>query len=149
DPADRALVNPASSGERLLAEGATASRTRRQAQHGDSTARAALTLDSAYYSARDLDVYPLLLAPLALHYPERALAENRAGRARVVVMIDAAGKVQKVSVEESDPPGYFEEAARKTLEAAVFSAARRRGLPVGSRVVINLDFDPAAATNAP
>lgn len=149
-PTARALASPAASrGTPVKEEGARPARTRRQAQLGDNPARGALAADSTYYSARDLDVYPVLLVPLALYYPERALSENRAGRARAVVTIDAAGRVQQVSVEESDPPGYFEEAARKTLEGALFSAARRHGLPVGSRVVITLDFDPAAAMKAP
>lgn len=100
--------------------------------------------DPTYYPARELDVYPALLAPLAIRYPERALAENRAGRALVMLLIDAAGKVDDVAIVEADPPGYFEEAARKTLETAAFSPARKNGVPVRSRVLIHIRFDPRA-----
>lgn len=103
------------------------------------------TTDVTYYPARQLDVYPALLAPLSITYPERALAEDRAGRALVMVLIDAGGKVNEVTIVEADPPGYFEDAARKTFEQAAFSAARRNGMPVRSRVLIHLNFDPRTA----
>jgi protein TonB len=101
--------------------------------------------DVTYYPARQLDVYPALLAPLSIAYPERASAEDRAGRALIMVLIDARGQVTEVTVIEADPPGYFEDAARKTLERAAFSPGRRNGIPVRSRVLIQLNFDPRAA----
>jgi len=100
--------------------------------------------DATYYPARELDVYPALLAPLTVRYPERERPHT--GRALVMLLVDAAGKVNDVTVVESDPPGRFEEAARETFQAAVFSAARRNGMPVRSRVLIHLEFDPRAAT---
>jgi protein TonB len=101
--------------------------------------------DVAYYPARQLDVYPALLAPLSIAYPERASAEDRAGRALAMVLIDARGHVTEVTVMEADPPGYFEDAARRTLERAAFSPGRRNGIPVRSRVLIQLNFDPRTA----
>lgn len=99
--------------------------------------------DPTYYPARQLDVYPALLAPLAPVYPPRALAEGRSGHVLVLVLIDAAGRVDEVSVVEAEPRDYFEEAAKQTFASAQFSPARRNGLPVKSRVLIHLDFDPA------
>jgi TonB family protein len=101
--------------------------------------------DAAYYPARELDVYPALLVPLSIVYPERASAEDRAGRALIMVLIDARGYVTDVTVMEADPPGYFEDAARKTLDHAAFSPGRRNGIPVRSRVLIQLSFDPRTA----
>ncbi len=101
--------------------------------------------DVAYYSARQLDEYPALLAPLAIRYPERALAQRRAGRVLVRVTIDAAGRVRDASVVEAEPAGHFEDAAREALIAAAFSPGRRNGLPVGSRVLIQLRFDAETA----
>jgi TonB family protein len=101
--------------------------------------------DVTYYPALQLDVYPALLAPLSIAYPERTSAEDRAGRALVMVLIDARGHVAEVTVMEADPPGYFEDAARKTLERAAFSPGRRNGIPVRSRVLIQLNFDPRTA----
>ena len=100
--------------------------------------------DPTYYPARQLDVYPALLAPLTPAYPPRALAEGRGGRVLVLVLIDAAGRVDEVSVVEAEPPDYFEDAAKRTFENAQFSPARRNGMPVKSRVLIHLDFDPAS-----
>lgn len=101
--------------------------------------------DPTYYPTRELDVYPALLSPLTIVYPEPALREHRTGRVLVLVLIDAAGRVDDVSLVEADPAGYFEDAARRTLAAAQFSPARRAGLPVKSRVLIRLDFDPREA----
>lgn len=100
--------------------------------------------DPTYYPARQLDVYPALLAPLAPAYPPRALDEGRSGHVLVLVLIDAAGRVDEVSVVEAEPRDYFEEAAKQTFANAQFSPARRNGLPVKSRVLIQLDFDPTS-----
>jgi len=100
-------------------------------------------VDTTYYPARQLDVYPAPLEPLAIRYPERALHENKAGRALVMLLIDAYGKVDDVAIVEAEPAGYFEDAAVKTFEHVRFTAARRNGMPVRSRVLIHLNFDPA------
>jgi protein TonB len=104
--------------------------------------------DATYYPARELDVYPALLSPLVLDYPERALREDRRGRVLLMLLIDAAGRVDDIAVVEAEPPGYFEAAARKAFEQASFSGARRNGLPVRSRVLIHVDFDPRTAEQA-
>lgn len=105
-------------------------------------------VDVTYYSARQLDHYPALLAPLAIRYPERAFAEGRAGRALVMVTMDAAGRVADASVVEAEPAGFFEDAAREALKAAAFSPGRRNGLPVGSRLLIRIEFDPNGTVTA-
>jgi protein TonB len=100
--------------------------------------------EAHYYPARELDVYPALLSPLELEYPEQALREVARGRVAVMLLIDAAGRVDDVAVMEAEPPGYFESAARKALQHARFSGARRNGMPVGSRVLVHVDFDAHA-----
>ena len=123
----------------------TATSARSRSRGNADAAGIAPATDIEYYPAQQLDVYPALLAPLSIAYPERALIENRAGRALVMVMIDAAGRVSDAAVVEAEPPGYFEDAARKTFEQAAFSPARRNGMPVRSRVLIRVNFDPRAA----
>lgn len=120
----------------------------RSADGTEATLSLAPAADATYYPARQLDVYPAPLTPLAVPYPERALQDNRAGRALVMLLIDAYGKVDEVAVVEAEPAGYFEEAAMKTFEHVRFSAARRNGLPVRSRVLIHLNFDPAERATA-
>lgn len=109
----------------------------------EATISLAPAADTTYYPTRQLDVYPAPLTPIAVPYPERALQDNKAGRALVMLLIDAYGKVDEVAVVEAEPAGYFEDAAMKTFEHVRFSAARRNGLPVRSRVLIHLNFDPA------
>lgn len=132
----------------------TRARERPVREEGDGRGRTAegvvppRPVDLTYYSARQLDHYPALLAPLAIRYPERALAHGRAGRAVVMVTIDAAGRVGDASVVEAEPAGFFEDAAREALSAAAFSPGRRNGVPVRSRVLIQVQFDPDATVTA-
>ena len=108
----------------------------------------AAPFDPTYYPARELDAYPALLRPLAIRYPERALAEQRGGRVLVMLRLSASGKIDEAAVVEAAPEGYFEAAALDALKHAAFSAARRNGMPVRSRVLINVSFDPQAAAAA-
>ncbi len=119
-----------------------------RAAEGTETAWLAPHHDPTYYAARQLDTYPALLSPLDVLYPERAIRERRSGRVLVLLLIDADGKVDDVTVVEADPPGHFEHAARAAFETARFSAGRRSGVPVKSRVLIHLDFDPRDARTA-
>jgi len=114
----------------------------RSADGTAASAAVAPSADTTYYPARELDVYPAPLTPLAVPYPERALQDSKGGHALVMLLIDAYGKVDEIAVVETEPAGYFEAAAVKTFEDARFSAGRREGVPVRSRVLIRLDFDP-------
>ena len=93
--------------------------------------------DPTYYPARQLDVYPALAGTLEVRYPGAADAK---GRVLLLVLIDAAGLVDDVSVVESEAPGYLEDDARRALGAARFKPALRRGLPVKSRLLVEIDY---------
>ena len=102
-----------------------------------------LASDPTYYSIDELDVYPSLLAPLSLHDAASGRGAGRTGRVRATLLIDAAGRVNEVTIMASEPPDDFDEEARTALQRAVFSAARRNGLPVASRVTISVEFGTA------
>ena len=104
--------------------------------------------DLIYYPARELDVYPVPLAPLRFDYPERAAREWVGGSVRLMLLLDEAGAVDSVSVVAAEPPGYFEDAARAVLAAARFFPARKDARAVKSRVLIGVNYDPAAAAGA-
>jgi protein TonB len=105
-------------------------------------------VDPVYYSARELDVYPLPLAPLTAAYPSHLLNAQVAGNVLVSVLVNEAGTVDRVTVVAGEPPGYFEEHAHATLASARFIPGRRDGKAVRSRVTVRVDFNPAAPASA-
>lgn len=105
--------------------------------------------DTTFYPARQLDVYPRLLAPIQVQYPAAAAQSQVSGEALVMLMIDEYGGVNEVSVVQSMPAGYFEESALAAFASARFSPARKDGRIVRSRVLVNLKFNPDGPTIVP
>lgn len=99
--------------------------------------------DPTYYPARQLDVYPMLAARLDLAYTEAAAAADVNGHVLLLVMIDALGGVDDVSLVEAEPPGYFEDDARRAFLAARFNPAQKNGRAVNSRVLVNVTYGSA------
>ena len=99
-----------------------------------------LIRDPTYYPAKQLDVYPQPLAQIHLHYPETAVAERVNGRVLMLLLIDEYGVVNEASVVESEPPGYFEAAARSAFRAARFSPGMKDGRAVKSRVLVQVRY---------
>ncbi|MEK6592769.1 MAG: energy transducer TonB [Pseudomonadota bacterium] len=104
--------------------------------------------DPVYYPARQLDVYPALLEPIRLAYPEHALRGEVSGKVTVLLLIDDNGLVNEVSVVEAEPAGYFEEAARAAFSEIRFTPARKDGRAVKSRVLISVSYGAAQPQNA-
>ena len=99
-----------------------------------------LSRDPTYYPARQLDVYPQLLAPIKLDYPDRAAAQRLDGHLLLLLLIDEFGIVNEASVVEAQPEGYFEEAALSVFRATRFSPAQKQGRPVKSRVLLQVSY---------
>jgi len=103
------------------------------------------TVDSTYYGARQLDVYPALVSVLDL---PRSTDKNAGAQGYVLllVMIDAAGAVDEVSVVEAQGLGIANEDALAALRSARFSPAVRSGRMVKSRLFIRIDYGAPAET---
>jgi protein TonB len=99
--------------------------------------------DPTYYGARQLDVFPALASPFELRYPRPAAADVK-GRVALLVLIDAKGSVNEVSVVDAQPAGYFEEDALRLFRAARFTPAFKNGRAVKSRIVIEVSYGKAA-----
>ncbi|MFN3398052.1 MAG: energy transducer TonB, partial [Sulfurimicrobium sp.] len=67
------------------------------------------------------------------------------GRIRIsvvlVLLLDESGRVQDLSVEESYPPGMFDQSATEAFRNARFTPAQRHGRAVKSRVRIKVNYD--------
>ena len=97
-------------------------------------------VDSTWYTAKDLDLYPEALAPVDPPYP--ASVSDVTGEVTVLLAIDEFGVVQDSSVVTAQPPGYFEESTLRAFKMARFAPAQRDGRPVRSRIVVKVRFAP-------
>ena len=104
------------------------------------SAEVPLLVDTAWYEAKDLDLYPQPQAPVHPVYPSSAT--DITGSVTLLLQIDEFGLVQKVSVVRAEPAGHFEEAALRAFQLAQFAPAQREGRPVRSRIVIKVRFAP-------
>jgi TonB family protein len=95
-----------------------------------------------WYTAREVDQRAEPLTPITLRYPDHAREQPVAGVVRLRLYIDEYGTVRRIRVTAADPPGVFEENAKKSWEAVRFSAARKDGRPVKSQKVIELSYQP-------
>ena len=105
---------------------ATATRTAVIANQAQNSA-------NTYYEGTQLDVPPRLLGEIQQIYPARARAADIEGSVTLSLLIDEHGKVDKVSVLDAQPPGYFENAALDMLRDQRFTPALRHNRPVKSR----------------
>ncbi|MHB8983615.1 energy transducer TonB, partial [Thiobacillus sp.] len=98
-------------------------------------------VDLTYYSARELDVQPRALREIVPDYPAAADRRGLSGQVRLLIELEADGRVRDVSVVSANPPGVFEESALTAFREARFAPAQRKGRPVRARVLIEVVYD--------
>jgi protein TonB len=103
--------------------------------------------DPVHYAARDLDVYPQPLNRIEPVYPQTALAGEIGGSVTLLLLIDESGRVTDVSVVDASPPDEFEESALRALAATAYSPAQKNGRAVRSRILVKVDYNPAASAD--
>lgn len=101
-------------------------------------------VDTTYYETRDLDDLPVTLAPIEPRFPDDAARAGVAGHVTLEVHIDEFGVVREAHVIDTAPAGRFESSALESFRAARFTPAQRNGQAVRCKVVIRVDFTPAA-----
>ena len=99
--------------------------------------------DPVHYPAKELDVYPRLLGPLVIDYPEAA--GQQAGRVTLLLLVDESGRVTGVSVVDAQPEGVYEDAVTRAYSGAAFSPARKEGRAVRSRILVAVELASAGA----
>jgi protein TonB len=103
-----------------------------------------LLSDPTWYSAAQLDVFPVALAPVRPVHPQAA-AGDTGGEVTLLLLIDESGRVHDSAVVDAQPPNTFEEAALEAFRAARFRPGERDGRSVRSRVLVRVTFQPANA----
>lgn len=99
-----------------------------------------LGVDTTWYLARQVDVFPKHIGRIEPLYPEEARRRNLEGSLKLMLKIDDLGRVQEAEVVEATPPGVFDEAALTAFRNARFKPAMRDGRPVRYRAYIRVDF---------
>lgn len=105
--------------------------------------------DPAYYPSSQLDVYPALVQPVNLEYPQHAANDGISGRVQLMLLIDETGSVREVTIIDPGPARLFEKKLRSAFTQARFSPARKGGRAVRSRVQIGVDYRPGVAAGTP
>ena len=133
---EAAVVTPAStSATRFVRIPVTA--TKRVAESASpALERSAGVADPNFYGARELDVYPALRSPLDL-----SAARGVVGRVELLLLVDESGRVQHVSAPGSGASDESVESLRRVFIAAAFTPALRAGLPVKSRLRVEVSAD--------
>ena len=102
--------------------------------------------DLAAESKEEIRVEPaeLLYHPnLERHYPAAAKRLRLTGNTVVRIKIDAAGRVVNVQILSSDPPGVFDQAARRAAKELSYRPATKNGRPMASTRKMELRWELA------
>lgn len=99
--------------------------------------------DPIFYPPQEVDVHPTALQSIQPPYPAEAERANTSGSVMLALLLDESGAVRDISVEESNPPGVFDQSALESFRHARFTPAWRHGRAVKSRVLIKVTYEPA------
>jgi protein TonB len=91
-----------------------------------------------YYPVRELDERPLVRTQVEPQFPAGVMEGER--RIAVELYIGADGTVEQIAILSPGPHGAFEDAALKAFSAAHFTPGRKAGIPVRSRMALEVLF---------
>lgn len=91
-----------------------------------------------YYPVRELDERPLVRTHVEPQFPAGVVEGER--RIALELYIGADGTVEQIAVLSPGPHGAFEDAALKAFSAAQFTPGRKSGIPVRSRMALEVLF---------
>lgn len=86
-----------------------------------------------------VDEPPKPLERPRINIPERVRARGITGRVVARILVGSEGRVEKIKITESQPPGVFDEGVKEALASWVFSPATYKGSPVS--MWVNLPFE--------
>ncbi len=79
-------------------------------------------------------------------YPPRAYAKGAQGSVTVEFVVEPSGRVTHVRILQAEPPGIFNDAARRAVRQWRFQPATENGRPVAASVSETLVFRPPASS---
>ncbi len=108
-----------------------------------TTGLALSALDGAFhgYEIGDVDVAPRLFRKVDPVYPFSARRRQITGKVTVRFLVNTEGRVQDISIQESIPPGVFDQAVLQAVKKWRFKPGILEGEAVSTWVVLPLEFD--------
>lgn len=92
-----------------------------------------------YFSASELDARPQIMTRVNPEYPADLVAGVR-GRVVLELFLSPAGTLDEIRVARAEPPGRFEDSARKAFSGARFTPGMRKGKPVPCLLRIEVTY---------
>lgn len=99
-----------------------------------------LPLEASYRKVSDVDTAPFPLGEIDPEYPNAGGITE--GYVELLILISERGKVDRVDVLGSFPPGLFDQSAFTAFSNATFSPGILGGLPVKTQMTIRVRFSP-------
>jgi hypothetical protein len=100
--------------------------------------------DEDFFPRQALDIGPHPRLPVLIDYP-RLEVPGGTHVSELSLFIDETGKVIRVRIDGKALPSAMEEAARSAFMGALFSPGHIDGLPVRSRIRIEVSFEEGTA----
>jgi hypothetical protein len=97
-------------------------------------------VDTNWYGAHELDVFPRALVPLRFNDPAAAELRDPGGRLLLWLRIDEYGQVVEVNAGDAAISRHRVDAARALLANVPFAPARKDERAVKSRLLLGIDF---------
>jgi protein TonB len=88
----------------------------------------------------EVDQAPVALSKVEPAYPPIARRQNREGKVVVRFLVDAKGRVQKPSIVEANPKGFFERSVLEAIGKWRFKPGQYRGRAVSTWIVVPIYF---------
>lgn len=86
--------------------------------------------ESVVHTSETVDEAPRPVERPPMDYPPRLRDQGVEGSVTLSILVDAEGNVERVKVLEAEPPGVFEDVARRSVEEWRFQPATYQGKPV-------------------
>ena len=94
-----------------------------------------------FFDQGEVDQLPMTVFRMKPLYPFRAKRLGIEGSVSVKFLVDAAGRVSRVTILESNPPGIFDESVLKALPSWKFTPGELGGNAVNTWVSTVIEFD--------
>lgn len=102
---------------------------------------AAGTSSAMEYNASDVDTPPKIVRQMPVKYPADAKKNGITGKVIVRCLIGVNGKAAKLEIVESDPEGFFDSSALKSLKYWQFRPGIKNGELVATWVKVPFKFE--------
>ena len=94
-----------------------------------------------FFDQGEVDQLPMTVFRMKPLYPFRAKRLGIEGSVSVKFLVDAVGRVSRVTILESNPPGIFDESVLKALPSWKFTPGELGGKAVNTWVSTVIEFD--------